>query len=150
MKALLTPAMLAVAALMLGAILVLTCTQPPAAANIPTSQPSVFTNSSLPIDLGKPPTSPSPFQPGADQFTFPSPNTLPKDQIFAPSKPTPLLALRQPDHQPLQPGVYQTYPYTIILVVPGRGIDDRILANAPNTNSPMPIITPHVEVVPKS
>jgi len=53
-------------------------------------------------------------------------------------------------NQPLQPGVYQTYPWTIIVVVPGVGRDGQDFVVRPNTNSPMPIVTPHVEVVPKS
>ncbi|MGH7993027.1 MAG: hypothetical protein ACREDQ_05890, partial [Limisphaerales bacterium] len=67
-----------------------------------------------------------------------------------PSEPRlPLLALRS-GHQSLPPGVYQTYPWTIILVVPGAITDNGDFIVKPNTNSAMPIIKPHVEVVPKS
>jgi hypothetical protein len=56
-----------------------------------------------------------------------------------------------PPPPPLPAGVYQTYPYTIIIIiVPGRRIDDRIIIGMPDTHSPIPIIKPHVEVVPKS
>lgn len=72
------------------------------------------------------------------------------NQLLVPSKPTPIFLDKLPSNQPLQPGVYQTYPWTTILVVPGRGIDDGIFAVKPNTNSIMPIVKPHVEVIPKS
>ena len=63
----------------------------------------------------------------------------------------PLLA-RQSDNQSPPPGVYQTYPWTIILVVPGPQHDDGSVLGPGNTNglSRMPIINPHVEVVPRS
>jgi len=111
MKALLTPAILAVAALMLGTTLLLICAEPP----------------------------PSPLSVGLDST----------NQGFVFSRPTPIDLYQRPGHQLLTPGVYQTYPYTIILVVPKKGIDDRILANVPRTNSSMPVLKPHVEVIPK-
>jgi len=65
------------------------------------------------------------------------------------SEPTPIYLDKQSDKQPLRPGVYQTYPWTIILVVPGPETHTQYFAVKPGTNSPMPIIQPHVEVVPK-
>ncbi|MGA9779671.1 MAG: hypothetical protein WBS33_15495 [Verrucomicrobiia bacterium] len=65
------------------------------------------------------------------------------------SEPTPIYLDKQSGSQPLQPGVYQTYPWTIILVVPGAETDIRYFAVKPDTNSQMPIIKPHVEVIPK-
>ena len=55
--------------------------------------------------------------------------------------------LSMPTH--LRPGVYQTYPYAMIVRVPGSGIDDGILGNIPNANSSMPRINPRVEAVPR-
>ena len=144
MKPTLTPAILAIAALMLGATLVLTGGEtspaPPLTGMVSTNQILV-------------PPKPAPIH--QDSLLTPHPlsltiNNQPANQLLAPSKPTPIYLDKRSDNQPLQPGVYQTYPWTIILIVPGRGIDDEILAVKPNTNSIMPILKPHVEVVPKS
>jgi hypothetical protein len=48
------------------------------------------------------------------------------------------------------PGVYETKPYAMIVVVPGSGIDDRIHGATPNANSKMPVINPHIEAIPMS
>jgi hypothetical protein len=86
------------------------------------------------------------------ELSSPSPSfgTASMDQRFVSSKPTPIYLDKSITSQPLQPGVYQTYPYTIILIVPGRGIDDRSFAEIPNANSKMPIIKPPVKVIPLS
>jgi hypothetical protein len=57
--------------------------------------------------------------------------------------------------QPLKPGVYQTYPDAIILIVPKRGIDDGIFAGAKGagsemSRSEMPVIHPPLQAVPIS
>jgi hypothetical protein len=72
------------------------------------------------------------------------------DKGFTLAGPTPMDLSKQCPGQPLQPGVYQTYPWTIILAVPKRGIDEGIFGNPPSTNSQMPVINPHVEAVPSS
>jgi hypothetical protein len=97
------------------------------------------------MDLRNVPIVPPPpgFKP--DCLTCPPANHLDPDNIYA----NPMLLARQTDHQPLPPGVYQTYPWSIILVVPPRGIDDRSVLNMQITNSPMPAIEPPVEVLPK-
>jgi hypothetical protein len=112
MKPLLTPAILAVVALVLAATLAYTCAEPPA------TTPLVGVNS----DRHGPVI----------------------------SKPIPVDIDELPTQCSLPPGVYQTYPWTIILVVPGAETHLRCFAVKPDTNSPMPIIKPHLEVVPKS
>jgi len=78
-------------------------------------------------------------------FNIPSP-----DQILAVSKPTPVYFDKSSPTQPLQPGVYQTYPYTIILIVPGGSIGDRCFIEIPNANSKIPSISPDLKVIPMS
>ena len=145
--------MLAVGALILGVTLVLTCAGPSALS--PVTEDVLI--SQIPLSSRSPVIYPekleplrSQLQPGSNQIPFPPSDTLTKDHIFTPFKPMPLSLAERPQNCPLPPGVYQTYPWTIILVVPGTGIDDRILANPPDTNSFTPIIKPHVEVVPKA
>lgn len=50
--------------------------------------------------------------------------------------------------QPLAPGVYQTRPDTILLIVPKRGLDDRIVVGADGSGSKMPIVKPPLQAVP--
>ena len=49
-----------------------------------------------------------------------------------------------------RPGVYKTEPYAIILVVPERGMDDRILSGASDVHSQMPVINPGLKAVPRT
>ena len=49
---------------------------------------------------------------------------------------------------PLEPGVYQTYPYTIIIISTGSGIDEQSIHEVPNDNSRMPRIVPDLKVIP--
>ena len=51
--------------------------------------------------------------------------------------------------QPLEPGVYQTRPYAIILVVPETGLDDRCVIGGISGNSKMPNVKPDMRAVPK-
>jgi hypothetical protein len=81
----------------------------------------------------------------------PSLNIFQSDRSFLYAKPIPVHLDTPPlPALPLQPGAYQTYPWTIIIVAPGRGIDDRILAEMPTDHSRMERIQPHVRVVPLS
>jgi len=152
MKALLTTAMVAVATLVLGATLVLTCTEPSSDAlsfnTLSTDRNFVFATPAS-IHLGEPQT-PHSLRPEVHQTTSPSFDILPKDRGFVLSQPTPLHLDKLPWPSALQPGVYKTYPYTIILIVPGSGIDDRIFGEIPNANSKMPRIKPNVKAVPLS
>jgi hypothetical protein len=52
--------------------------------------------------------------------------------------------------QPLKPGVYQTRPYAIILIVPGAEHDDCCVNGGINGNSKMPNAKPDVQAVPKT
>ena len=61
----------------------------------------------------------------------------------------------KPEHsQPLKPGVYQTRPYAIILIVPKTGIDDACVNGGvigrSIGNSKMPNAKPDVEAIPKT
>ncbi|HXR48157.1 MAG TPA: hypothetical protein VN784_12030 [Candidatus Limnocylindrales bacterium] len=150
MKGLLTPAILAVAVLVFGVTVVLTCSQPPATADVLTGQSFLLPKSFLPMGLENLPTSLSPLQFDPDHLAFPPARQLNPSDTDTPSEPKlPLLAKRS-EHQSLAPGVYQTYPWTIILVVPERGIDDWSILPRTGTNSLMPVIKPRVEVIPKA
>jgi hypothetical protein len=88
---------------------------------------------------------------GEPSLFSPSSNIPSTSQGFAPLKPTPIYLDKLPTPPPpLKPGVYQTYPYTIIIITPGRGIDDQSIVEIPNANSKMPVIKPHLKVVPLS
>lgn len=54
-----------------------------------------------------------------------------------------------PDH-PIGPGLYQTYPWTILLGVSRSGIDNGIYGPGPVDNFTMPVLKPRVEVIPES
>ena len=70
---------------------------------------------------------------------------------FAPPSSAPIVYLNgKPDHsQPLKPGVYQTRPYAIILIVPGAEHDDCCVNGGISGNSKMPNAKPNVQAVPK-
>jgi hypothetical protein len=58
---------------------------------------------------------------------------------------------RQPEaSQPLKPGVYQTRPDAIILIVPKRGLDDRSVVELGGVGSKMPVVKPELRAVPIS
>ena len=51
--------------------------------------------------------------------------------------------------QPLKPGVYQTRPYAIILIVPESGLDDRCVVGASGDISKIPNAKPDMQAIPK-
>ena len=75
-----------------------------------------------------------------------STNRVPASAISAPVL---YLGGKPEDAQPLKPGVYQTRPYGIILIVPKRGLDDSCIVRGMSGGSKMPIINPNVQAVPK-
>ena len=70
--------------------------------------------------------------------------------VLKPSNGAPLVYLdRNPRPLgPLAPGVYQTRPYSMILVVPKPGLDDRCVVEATNADSKMPVVKPDMQAVP--
>ncbi len=70
--------------------------------------------------------------------------------VLKPLNPGPLIYLnRNPgSSQPLAPGVYQTRPYAMIVVVPKPGLDDRCVAGATGAGSKMPVAKPELQAVP--
>ena len=54
------------------------------------------------------------------------------------------------DSQSLEPGVYQTRPEAIILIVPERGLDERCVAQRPGPGFKMPVVKPPLQAVPKT
>lgn len=150
MKPLLTATILTVATLVFGVTLVSICHEPSSCA------PSLgihSTGHSLAFSVL------ALIQPGESQILHPrselhqhnspSSDLLPKDRNSVSSKPVPLHLDKLPASPHLRPGVYQTYPYAMIVIVPGGRIDDVILGDKPDTASKMPIIKPHVDVIPK-
>lgn len=152
MRPLLTAAILTVATLVFGVTLVWTCYEPSSCAPSPgipsTGQRFAF---SAPASIQPGESQILHLKPGLLQTNSPSTDLSPKDRGFELSQPVPLHSDKlkaSPTH--LQPGVYQTHPYAMILIVPGRGIDDGILGEMPGANSRMPTIKPHVEVIPRA
>ncbi len=151
MKALLTPAILALAGLMLVATLVLISGAPSSISQsfgIPSTDPSFVLSKPASICLYQQPA-PRLLYPGVQQADPQSLKTFPTGRSAAPSRPVPIYLDKLPTPSAaLLPGVYQTYPWTIILVVPGAVTENGDFIVKPNTNSPMPILRPPVEVVP--
>ena len=48
----------------------------------------------------------------------------------------------------LQPGVYETRPFTCIVVVPGNHLDDKMIIGGKGNQPSMPIKTPGLEFIP--
>jgi hypothetical protein len=48
----------------------------------------------------------------------------------------------------IRPGVYRTFPYSCVVVVPGPHPDDRCVVNPGGGNDPMPIIKPDLQFIP--
>jgi len=82
----------------------------------------------------------------------------PPGRLFQPLSPLPRPLRETPERNletnvpsaQLAPGVYETKPYAMIVIVPGSGIDDGILGATPNANSKMPVINPRIEAIPMS
>jgi hypothetical protein len=74
------------------------------------------------------------------------------NQGFAPFSSAPIVYLHGKTEHPLRlkPGVYQTRPYAIILIVPGSEHDDCCVNSGINGNSRMPNAKPDVQAVPKT
>jgi len=98
-----------------------------------------------------------PLDPGSTNLEFGLSNR-PPGKLFQPLRPLPQPLREMPERNfetnfpsaPLSPGVYETKPYTMMVIVPGSGIDDRMLGATPGANSKMPVINPHIEAVPMS
>src|ERR1017187_3602258 len=56
------------------------------------------------------------------------------NQNFQLPKAVPILPFDAQPTQPFKPGIYQTYPYAIMLVAPEPVNDDRIITGQLNTN----------------
>ena len=71
--------------------------------------------------------------------------------VLKPLNSTPIIHLsaRPGLSQPLAPGVYQTRPYAIILIVPKTGLDDRSVVSVSGSISKMPNTKPGMQAVPK-
>jgi hypothetical protein len=54
--------------------------------------------------------------------------------------------------EPLKPGVYQTLPYTCLVIVPGPCPDDKSIIGkqGDGSMSPMPVIKPDLQLIPWS
>jgi hypothetical protein len=55
-----------------------------------------------------------------------------------------------PFSSPVAPGVYRTFPYTCIVVVPGPHPDDACIAKPGNMDPSMPIVKPDLQFIPWS
>jgi hypothetical protein len=72
------------------------------------------------------------------------------NQNFQWSKTAPVLLADTQPAQPLKPGIYQTYPYAMTLVVPEPANDDCKMKAQRDVDPKMPVFRPKVEVVPES
>jgi hypothetical protein len=142
MKPLLTTAILAFTVLIFVAAIVLAnggSSSISAALNLPSTGPGFEFSQLAPVNSSKL-SAPHPFSQSPDSRSM---NRL------AFSKPAPSYLNNRPSPPPpLEPGVYQTYPYTIIIIATGRGIDEQSIHEAPNDNSRMPRIVPDLKVIP--
>jgi hypothetical protein len=83
-------------------------------------------------------------------MTLPPPFIILTNQNFQLSKTDPLLLDDAQSAQPLKPGIYQTYPYAMTLVVPKPVNDDCKMESLPHIDSTMPVLRPKIEIVPQS
>jgi hypothetical protein len=83
-------------------------------------------------------------------MVLPSPFIVLTNQNFQLSKTFPISLSDAQTAQPLKPGIYQTYPYAIVLIVPEPVNDNCKIEAQPNIDSKMRIFQPKIEVVPKS
>ncbi len=69
---------------------------------------------------------------------------------FAPPSSAPVVYLDGKAERPqsLKPGVYQTRPYAIVLIAPGREHDDCCVVGATGAGSKMPVIKPELRAFP--
>jgi hypothetical protein len=68
---------------------------------------------------------------------------------FAPLSPAPIVHPGGPSPAPpLTPGVYQTRPFAMILIVPKRGLDDGCIVGTTSAGSKMPVIKPELRAAP--
>lgn len=74
------------------------------------------------------------------------PRWLPLQTNAAPRSPRLFLGKAYQDAQ-LKPGVYETWPYTCIVVVPGPHPDDKSMV--PSTGDGMPVIKPDLRFIPR-
>jgi|SRR5665213_537846 len=79
----------------------------------------------------------------------PPPFIILTNQKLQLSKTDPALFHDTPPARPLKPGIYQTYPYAMTLVVPKPANDDCIIKAQSDVDSKMPVFRPKVEVVPE-
>ena len=49
---------------------------------------------------------------------------------------------------PFAPGLYRSEPYTCLVLVPDRGIDEKSVVDPGKTASPMPLVKPELKLVP--
>ena len=57
---------------------------------------------------------------------------------------------KTPFASPVAPGVYRTFPYTCIVVVPGPHPDDACIVKPGNVDPSMPIVKPDLQFIPWS
>jgi hypothetical protein len=69
-------------------------------------------------------------------------------QVEVPSIPQPARPQRRASPGQLPAGVYKTWPYTCIVVVPGPCPDDRAIVKPSGKNYRMPIIKPDLQFIP--
>jgi hypothetical protein len=96
-------------------------------------------------------------QTGTLSIPFHGSNLLPQAGVSATNKP-PLRILINPQAArtntpfaaPVPPGVYKTFPYTCIVVVPGPHPDDASVVKPGNVDPSMPIVKPDLQFIPWS
>jgi hypothetical protein len=67
-------------------------------------------------------------------------NSPPKVRRYLPSGPA----------EPLKPGVYEAFPFTCIVVVPGPHPDDKSAFPMPGSQDRMPMVEPELRLIPRS
>ena len=88
---------------------------------------------------GEPPLIPQLWAAGSTNLSFAPPSSAPVVYLGGKTEHT----------QPLKPGVYQTRPYAIILIVPEAEPDDCCVNSGTSGNSKLPVAKPDMQAVPK-
>lgn len=94
-----------------------------------------------------------PWNPGPDAKRFTWNNALTNLPVvnFPAGKQLPAQDGKPPPPELLPPGVYKTYPYTLLVLVPGRQHDDNgLLKSGTAEPKQMPILSPGLKFIPYS
>jgi len=73
-----------------------------------------------------------------------------KGPVVTPPPAMPVLVLKASPSHPLKPGLYQSAPFSGLVLVPGPHPDDRAIIAPQETSSSMPAVKPELRLIPRA